>query len=221
MKQSGIDLFGKWLKNQDWEGIFATKDAHSKAEFFHNMLLKKLEECLPSKIRKVSSDDQPFCTEKMKKLKRLKSREFNKNRRSIKWTKLNTLYKTEVSKAKKIYYKNILKDLKQSDVRKWYSKLKYLCSYDQKVSDPIIVEEIKHLTDQEQAEEIASFFSKISQEYEPLQEKDIDIPSFSASSVPSFLPSDIEEKLLKIKTNKSVPSGDICLLYTSPSPRDS
>ena len=145
----------------------------------------------------------------MKKLKRMKSREFNKNRRSIKWTKLNTLYKTEVYKAKKKYYKNILKDLKQSDVRKWYSKLKYLCSYDQKMSDPIIVEEIKHLTDLEQAEKIADFFSKISQEYEPLKEKDIAIPPYSASSIPTFLPSYVEEKLLKIKINKSVPSGDI------------
>ena len=110
--------------------------------------MTKLEEYLPSKIRKVSSDDQPFCTEKMKKLKRLKSREFNKNRRSIKWTKLNTQYKTEFSNAKKKYYKNVLKDLKQSDVRKWYSKLKYLCSYDQKISDPIVVGEIKNLTSQ-------------------------------------------------------------------------
>ena len=161
---------------------FSAEDAHSKAEIFQSLLLTKLEQYLPSKIRKVSSDDQPFCTEKMKKLKRLKSREFNKNRRSIKWTKLNTLYKTEISNAKKKYYKNVLKDLKHSDVRKWYSKLKYFCSYDQKISDPIVVGEIKNLTSQEQAEKIADNFSKITQEYEPLQDKDIEIPIFSGSS---------------------------------------
>ena len=134
--------------------------------------LKKLNEFIPSKIRKISSDDQPFCTEKMKHLKRLKSREYNKNRRSNKWQKLNKLFKKEVSKAKKGYYKTIVKDLKESNPRQWYSKLKRLCSYDQNKSDPIIVETIKHLSDKEQAELIADKFSKVSQEYEQSRKED-------------------------------------------------
>ena len=49
----------------------------------------KCNEFLPEKIRKVSSDDQPFCSEKMKRLKRKKSREYRKHRKSIKWLELN------------------------------------------------------------------------------------------------------------------------------------
>ena len=209
MKQSGIDKFGCWLKDQQWLNVFSAETAHSKAEIFQEMLLTKLNVCLPIKIRKVSSDDQPFCTEKMKKFKRLKAREYNKNRRSNKWKKLNKLYKKEVSIAKKGYYKNVLKDLKQLNVSQWYSKLKYLCSYDQKKSDPIIIEELKNLSSQDQADKIAENFSKISQEYDPLQEKDIIIPEYDISSVPNFHPSDVENNFLKIKTNKSVPEGDI------------
>ena len=173
------------------------------------MLLSKLDECLPVKIRKISSDDQPFCTEKMKKLKRLKAREFHKNRRSKKWKKINKLYRKEVSIAKKNYNTNVLKDLKQSNISQWYSKLKYLCSYDQKKSEPIIVEEIKNLSAQDQAEKIADKFSKISQEYGPLQEKDIIIPDYDINSAPKFHPSNVENHFLKLKTNKSVPEGDI------------
>ena len=122
---------------------------------------------------------------------------------------MNKLYKKEVSIAKKSYYKNVLKDLKQSHVNQWYSKLKYLCSYDQQKSEPIIVEEIKNLSAQDQAEKIADKFSKISQEYEPLQDKDIIIPDYDISSAPQFHPSDVQNLFQKIKTNKSFPEGDI------------
>ena len=209
MKQSGIDLFGSWLKSQDWIEVLKAETVDEKSEILQKMLLEKLDQFLPLKKRKVCSDDQPFCTEEMKRLKRLKSREFHKNRKSIKWRDLNKRYKKEVSSAKKKYYTNIIKDLKTSNVSQWYSKLKRLCSYDQQKSEPVIVESIKHLTVQEQAEAIADKFSKVSQEYEPLKKEDVIIPVFDEESVPKFSPIDVQKNLEKIKTNKSVPLGDI------------
>ena len=87
----------------------------------------------------------------MKRLKRKKSREYNKKRKSKKWKSLNTNYDEEVSNAKRDYYKNIIKDLKNSKPGQWHSKLKRLCSYDQMKSEPVTVESIKHLSDEEQA----------------------------------------------------------------------
>ena len=113
--------------------------------------------CLRKK-RIISSDDQPFCTQEMKRLKRLKGREYNKNRRSLKWRVLNYEYRRAVIKAKRKYYKDIIKDLKTSKTSQWYSKLKKLCSHDQKKSEPIIVESLKHLPVQQQAEAIADKF---------------------------------------------------------------
>ena len=130
MKQSGIDLFGQWLNNQTWEEVLKAETVDEKAELLQTILMEKVDEFLPLKKRKISSDDQPFYTEEMKRLKRLKGREFHKNRRSLKWRELNDKYNKEVSKAKKSYYKNIIKDLKSSKTSQWYSKLKKLCSYD-------------------------------------------------------------------------------------------
>ena len=208
MKESGMNMFGAWLKEQNWSELFDAETVDEKSEIFQNILLQKVEEFLPQKIRKISSDDQPFCTEKMKYLKRLKSREYHKNRRSIKWRDLSTKYKKEVAQAKKDYFKNIIKDLKNSKIGQWYSKLKWLCSYDQKKSEPTIVESIKHLSDKEQAEIIADKFSKVSQEYEPLSKDDIDIPEFDKSSIPLFKPEQVQKHLEKVKTNKSVPPGE-------------
>ena len=73
----------------------------------------------------------------MKRLKRLKSREYHKNRKSVKWRDLDKKYKEVVRKEKKDYYKKAVKDLKKSNPNQWYSKLKRLCSYDQQKSDPV------------------------------------------------------------------------------------
>ena len=209
MKQSGIDLFGHWLSNQSWCEIFEAESVDLKTEIFQNVLLQKLEEFLPKKLRKVSTDDQPFCTEEMKRLKRSKSREFHKNRCSLKWRELNDRYKKAVRSAKRNYYKDVINDLKTSKISQWYSKLKRLCSFDQKKSEPVVVESIKHLTVQEQAEAIADKFSRVSQEYDPLKNEDIEVPEFDEETIPCFLPSDVQKNLESIKVNKSVPPGDI------------
>ena len=116
MKQSGIDLFGHWIKSQTWSEVFDVETVDEKAEVFQNMLLEKLEQFLPAKLRRISSDDQPFCTEEMKRLKRLKSREYSKNRRSLKWRDLSKKYDRTVQLAKRNYYKNVIKDLKTSKI---------------------------------------------------------------------------------------------------------
>ena len=74
MKQSGIDLFGHWLKYQDWREVFAAQSVDEKTELLQKMLMENVNEFLPQKKRKVSSDEQPFCSEEMKRLKRKKSK---------------------------------------------------------------------------------------------------------------------------------------------------
>ena len=160
LKQSGIDLLGHWLNKQTWCEVLKAETVDEKSEVFQNLLMMKIEEFLPQKKRKVSNLDQPFCTEQMKRMKRLKSREYQKHRRSVKWRDLNQRYKKEVSSAKKRYYKSIIKDLKTSNINQWYSKLKRLCSYDQEKLEPVIVDSIKHLSIKEQAEAIADKFSR-------------------------------------------------------------
>ena len=209
MKQSGIDLFGFWIRKTDWKEVFEAKNVDDKAELFQNRLLQKVEEYFPQKTRVISSDDQPFCTEEIKHLKRLKSREYRKNRKSLKWRDLSKQYDTAVKKAKRDFYKKAVKDLKQSKVGQWYSKLKRLCSYDQHKNDPPVVESLKHLSDKEQAEIIADKFAKVSQEYDPLKTEDIKIPDFEKSTIPQFTPKQVEKHLKKVKTNKAVPPGDI------------
>ena len=118
-------------------------------------------------------------------------------------------FKKEVAKAKKRYYRDIIKDLKTSNVSQWFSKLKRLCSYDKIKTEPVVVDSIKHLDNQEQAEAIADKFAKVSQEYEPLQNSEIDIPDFNPEEIPVFKQEDVQKHLEKVKLKKAVPPGDL------------
>ena len=201
IKQSGVDLFEKWINDQSWSEIFEAETVDEKAEIFQQMLMYQIERFFPKVKRNVSSDDQPFCTEKIKRLKRQKAREYRKSRKSNKWFELNKKFKKEVSKAKKNYQDKI-EELKVTNPAKWYSSLKKLCSYDQHKSEKIDVESLKHLSSQEQAEKIADKFSAVSLEYDPL-------PTFDSADVPQFSPRKVSQIMSKTKTNKAVPPGDI------------
>ena len=124
MKLSGIDMFGNWVTRQNWEEVLEAENVDKKSEILQNILMDKIDEFLPQKKRIISSDDQPYCTDKMKTLKRQKTREYRKHRTSTKYKELNIQYQKEISAAKNSYYKNIIKDLKHSKPKQSYSKLK-------------------------------------------------------------------------------------------------
>ena len=103
MKQSGIDMFGNWVTQQNWEEVLEAENVDKKSEILQNILMEKIDEYLPHKKRIISSDDQPYCTDKMKTLKRQKTREYRKHRTSTKYKELNIQCQKEISAAKNSY----------------------------------------------------------------------------------------------------------------------
>ena len=68
----------------------------------------------PKKNIKVSNEDQPRITQKIKKLDRQRRRVFHKSRRSLRWKILN-------KNVKKQFYKNMVEGLKVKNPGQWYS----------------------------------------------------------------------------------------------------
>ena len=124
-------------------------------------------------------------TQKLKKLDRRRKRVYHKQRRSEKWKLLDRNFKTEVKSAKENFYTNMISDLRTKNPSKWYSSLKRISAYDQR-SEKVVIQEINHKDDQQQAEIIADYFSSIPNEYEPLKAEDIQIPEFSEDQIPQF-----------------------------------
>ena len=168
--------------DEEWQSVDEANTANEKASIFQNLLLDNYNEYFPKKTIKVTNEDQPWFTKKLKKLDRQRKRIYCTNRRSDKWKKLDKLFKKEVKHSKADFYKKMVEDLKTKDPKKWYSAVKRMASYENK-SDKLILDEINHLTDQEKCDIIADDFTKIPNQYSPLHKEDITIPAFQSSEI--------------------------------------
>ena len=122
---------------------------------------------------------------------------------------MNIEYENKLNTAKKAYYKNEIAKLKNSDPKRWFYWLKRLVSSGQTNEREINVNEIEHLPYEEQEDQIADSFAKISQEYEPLKSEDISIPCFCTTDIPVISVNTVETYLSQLKISKSVTKYDI------------
>ena len=210
--QTGINSFGQWIICHNWHELYKCKNVHDKAQMLQDILLKKYYECFPLKIRKFSSDDNPWVTERIKQLDRLQKREFDKNHKSKKWEKLNKEYLEKCSMEKQKYYENIVADLKTSDPSKWYSKLKRMSGQDKDKSngDGINVAELDGIYDKLQGEIIADHYAQISNQFEPIKSEDfaeyLDLSSFTPITVE---PEKVKKIISKMNHKAATVDGDI------------
>ena len=76
------------LKAHDWSNVYNAKTSNEKADIFKKEVMEIVNETAPEKNRNIASDDKPWFTEPLKVLDRKRRREFNKNRRSDKYLRL-------------------------------------------------------------------------------------------------------------------------------------
>ena len=145
---------------------------------------------------------------KLKKMDRKRKRIYRKERRSDNWKNLEKAFKKEIKSAKSQFYSKTVSELKLKKPGEWYKCLKKISSYDQQRSEQPIIDEINHLSDQEQAEIIADKFASIQNEFQSLKEDDINIPCFTEEDVPQFHSSQVWFILSRLETNKATVSGD-------------
>ena len=143
------------------------------------------EESFPVKTVIIPEDSAPWYNEYLAKLRKKKSREFQKHRKSQKYKALKVLYNKQLKHAKKNYYTQKVERLKSSNPKQWYRQLKKLADYD-KGGDIIEVVSIRNLSDKEQAESIADKFSSVANEYEVIDRSAINIPPFTVEDIPQF-----------------------------------
>ena len=206
--QSGILKLKEWFIDQTWESVYCAESAHQKATIFQTTLVAKMNEIFPEKFQKIQSDDQPWVCFKIKKLDRQRKRLYSKERRSVKWAKLDKEFKKEVKCAKANFYKQTVADLKLKKPHQWYSSLKKMSSYDQMKNDQPVVDDISHLSDQDQAEAIAEKFASIPNSYQPLKTEDINVPTFTKDEIPQFHPAQVWFALSHVDAKKATAQGD-------------
>ena len=209
MPESKMSVLEEEFKICDWSRLFEAVSAHEKAEILQDSILEILDKVVPIKKVTFSSEDSDFFTPELKQLDRQRKRIYFKQGRSSKFKIANKKFKLKMKNAKYSYYDRMIKDLKYSNPRQWYSKMKRIMSNNNDFSSDINIEEICHLSDEEQAEALASYFSSVSQEYKPLSKSDVKLPQITENPSNYFSSAFVLPYMERIKTNKANTQGDI------------
>ena len=161
------------------------------------------------KKEKFCNEDQPYFTPELKILDRKRKIEFKKHRHSKKYLELNKKFKKKCKHSKKYFYKPFIQDLKVSNPRQWYSKVKRITCYKIHENELPQCQEISSFDDQNQAELIADIYEKVAHSYEPLKDGDVLLPEIPEGTYPKFTVKMVFNYLPKIKSNTATVHNDI------------
>merc|ERR1711973_946749 len=70
LRQGGMEKLKNWFQAQEWGEVLEEESVDKKAEILHHMILDKVNEFCPEKMRKLASDDKPWFTEELQVLKK-------------------------------------------------------------------------------------------------------------------------------------------------------
>ena len=206
--EENFATMGRLLDELNWEFLTESIHIYIKMNHFQDSLFHIFDTSFPLRKKTFLTQNEPYYSDVLLRLKRKKTREYTKHRRSQKYLDLNKTYRALLSRAKKKFYTKKVSHLKKSNPRGWYRSLKMLLRVGNS-SDVPEVESVKHMTDAEQAEAIADSFAKISNEYKPIDRSKIILPSLSHTDILRISNSEVLEALRSMKVNKSAPKGDI------------
>ena len=174
-------------------GLDSAADTTGKVTAFGNLIAEKVEEIFPTKEIKVYDGDKEFMTPQLRKLRRQKSREYGRKKRSEKFLKLQKEF-LEIKVANSKEYIKEIEDLKNCNLGQFFHKIKQIGSRQGECSKNTfsLSSHVEGNLDAEAAaEQIALHFSSISKEYPPID--------------PEKLPDRVKEKIFNVNVASEAP----------------
>ena len=172
LPDSRIRKFGNWITGEEWELLSSDLPASELTLQFEKILRDNLDRYCPTKTIKLGPQDKAFITSELKRIHRLKSREYCKKGKSLKYKALSKEFATKFRiEAEKYLYKNV-EALMNTKPGRAYSTLKKLGAQPGDCTDANTFTLPCHLSDnltpQQSAERIAAHFADISGQFPAL-----------------------------------------------------
>ena len=216
--ESGILEFGQWIQTESFNCVSSADSSTEKVDAFEHLMTDKINTIFPSKNIRIYNDDKEFMNDKLRKLRRQKSREYQKHKKSNKFLELQQKY-LEMKETNCKEYVMKIEELKNCNLGQFYQKIKKVGSRLGEGGDTIFTLPAHlelNLDDKAAAERIARHFGAISQEFPPinteclperLKEKIFD-PQI-IKDIPTIEEYEVYEKFKKRKLKNSKVPGDI------------
>ena len=182
--QEKLRKVGQWIQTESWEVVFDGGSATGMVNQFLELVHGKLESIRPVEEVKLTKLDGKKTSMALRSLSRQRLREYTKHGNSEKFKDIKRKQKEQIRKEGKKLLDKHLEAATEGKGLKWLQDAKRLATRpgDDTSSTFKLPDHInRNLTAKESAEEIAMYFSKISQEFKPIEEYS--------------LPHNLEEKL--------------------------
>ena len=104
LTDSRVRKFGEWLTSKVWHELDNNLTATEQVSVFEKIILDSLNQFCPEKTTKIGSQDKPIINSELKKIHRLRQREYVKRGKSLKYKSLAKEFKTKYkAEAQKIW----------------------------------------------------------------------------------------------------------------------
>ena len=170
LPESRLRDFGQWITDVNWDDYLNDLTPTQQVVKFERFLDENLERFCPTKTVRLSSQDKPWITGELKHLARKKSREYVKRGKSDKYKEICKEFSEKYEIAAKKFIEDNVEMLMEAKPGQAYQTLKKLGAQPGDCTDgnDFLLEGHETLSAKESSEKIANYFSKISEEYPPL-----------------------------------------------------
>ena len=171
MPDSLVTKFGKILVDEDWSFLSSNMTSTELVNAFEKHTSSMVESIFPEKNITISSWDKPYMTEELRTIRRQRQRAYRKGAKNEKYLQLKQKYNDKLKIEAEKYRKKIMAEVKDGKRNNAYSALRKLESgdnFDKRGTFTLPGHAEDNLTPAESAERLATYFSKISQEFEPI-----------------------------------------------------
>ena len=220
LPDSGIQEFGQWILNEDWASVPDDSSPTEQVERLEELTNSKMNKIFSKVSYRVTQQDKAWISFELKKLDRLKKREYRRHGKSAKYLELLNKFNEKYKIAAKKHLDKSIRSLKEENPGKAYSALKKMGAQPGDCLDEGSFRLTEHvesnLSIAESAENIAQHFAKISQQYQPLDVsklpkyvKDIMEDQVYDFELPTFTAAEVWDKIEHAKKPKGGVPGDL------------
>ena len=211
--EAAATKFREWVEGKSWDEVLAANGSNEKARRLQTALDWAMNEFFPIKSIRRKEEDLPWLNDTALKKIRKKKAVFKDEGRSPRWKAIEKETERYIEKRRlKFLDKEREKFLGKDGPKNFFKKVKTFNSAERpKAFD---VRSLKpNASDQEVAEDVAKFFNRISDEFEPLDP--FEIPSTYGRDLPSLTLGQVADRLRSCKKTSMV-DGDIFPALVAP-----
>ena len=204
---AGANNFVAELADMKWDNIYELTSSNEMAVKFQQVLDDMMDKHFPTKTCKRKDSDLPWFNKTAKKMVKKKQAIYKAEGQSTRWLRQSEKLEKYLDKGQQNYLQNQREKITgPAASANFFKNVKAFKAVD-KPKEFNICDLRPGKTEREVAEEAAAFFNRISDEFEPLEPRDI--PATYHRDLPLLSPAAVEKMLREAKKTGSMVVGDI------------